>query len=104
MLPLPLRLPRSRTPLSCFKRHIIRFPSGCNLCTHPILINFWLYYVVTLCQPLDLPLRDSCVSARTLQHMALDSETGLDPEGVALRATEGLFGVDYFFPVRLPPP
>ncbi|KAK9822390.1 hypothetical protein WJX81_007759 [Elliptochloris bilobata] len=33
-----------------------------------------------------------------LQHMALDSATGLDPEGVALRATEGLFGVDYFFP------
>ena len=47
--------------------------------------------------------RDSRVSVRSLQHMALDSVTGLDPEGVALRATEGLFGVDYFFPVRLPP-
>ena len=32
--------------------------------------------------------------------MALDPMTGLDPEKVALRATEGLFGVDYFFPVR----
>ena len=41
---------------------------------------------------------------RPLQHMALDSVTGLDPEGVALRATEGLFGVDYFFPVRILPP
>lgn len=33
-----------------------------------------------------------------LEHMALNSTTGLDPEGVKLRASEGLFGVDYFFP------
>ena len=43
------------------------------------------------------------IFSRPPQHMALDSMTGLDPEGVALRATEGLLGVDYFFPVRLPP-
>jgi hypothetical protein len=33
-----------------------------------------------------------------LEHMALNSTTGLDPDGVKLRASEGLFGVDYFFP------
>ncbi|EIE21902.1 Lecithin:cholesterol acyltransferase [Coccomyxa subellipsoidea C-169] len=33
-----------------------------------------------------------------LEHMALDNTTGLDPEGVRLRASEGLLGVDYFFP------
>ncbi|KAK9918842.1 hypothetical protein WJX75_007445 [Coccomyxa subellipsoidea] len=33
-----------------------------------------------------------------LEHMALDNNTGLDPEGVRLRASEGLLGVDYFFP------
>jgi hypothetical protein len=37
--------------------------------------------------------------------MALDPDTGLDPQSpeVKLRATEGLFGVDYFFPARLRP-
>ena len=52
---------------------------------------------------LELPLA-VLMPSRLLQHMALDSMTGLDPEGVALRATEGLFGVDYFFPVRAPTP
>ncbi len=35
--------------------------------------------------------------------MALNPDTGLDPESpeVKLRASEGLLGVDYFFPVRL---
>ena len=33
-----------------------------------------------------------------LEHMALNASTGLDPEGVKLRASEGLLGVDYFFP------
>ncbi len=43
------------------------------------------------------------VAPRPAQHMALNPDTGLDPESpeVKLRASEGLLGVDYFFPVRL---
>lgn len=33
-----------------------------------------------------------------MEHMALNSTDGLDPEGIRLRASEGLLGVDYFFP------
>jgi len=32
--------------------------------------------------------------------MSLDPVTGLDPEGIRLRAHEGLDGVDFFVPVR----
>ena len=32
------------------------------------------------------------------EHMALNSTDGLDPEGIKLRASEGLLAVDYFFP------
>lgn len=33
-----------------------------------------------------------------MDHMSLNLTTGLDPEGVKLRATEGLQAVDYFMP------
>jgi hypothetical protein len=33
-----------------------------------------------------------------LTHMALDEETGLDIEGISLRAATGLEAVDYFLP------
>ena len=33
-----------------------------------------------------------------MEHMALNSTDGLDPDGIALRASEGLLGIDYFFP------
>lgn len=33
-----------------------------------------------------------------LKHMALDPETGLDPQGINLRAATGLEAVDYFVP------
>ena len=33
-----------------------------------------------------------------MEHMALNSTDGLDPEGIKLRASEGLLAVDYFFP------
>jgi len=33
-----------------------------------------------------------------MEHMALNSTDGLDPDGIALRASEGLMGIDYFFP------
>ena len=33
-----------------------------------------------------------------MEHMALNATDGMDPEGIALRASEGLLGVDYFFP------
>ena len=33
-----------------------------------------------------------------MEHMALNSTDGMDPEGIRLRASEGLLGVDYFFP------
>lgn len=33
-----------------------------------------------------------------LKHMALDEETGLDVEGIHLRAATGLEAVDYFLP------
>ena len=33
-----------------------------------------------------------------MEHMSLNATDGLDPEGIALRASEGLLGIDYFFP------
>ena len=33
-----------------------------------------------------------------MEHMALNGTDGLDPEGIKLRASEGLLAVDYFFP------
>ena len=33
-----------------------------------------------------------------MEHMALNATDGLDPDGIRLRASEGLLGVDYFFP------
>lgn len=81
-------------------RHTTVYPSARDACTHAKISNS-ADCVVTLHQALSSRWRDSRVSVRPPQHMALDSVTGLDPEGVALRATEGLFGVDYFFPVRL---
>lgn len=33
-----------------------------------------------------------------LEHMSLDFKTGLDPEGIKLRATKGLQGSDYLLP------
>ena len=33
-----------------------------------------------------------------VEHMQLDQTTGLDPEGVMLRAAEGLGAVDYLLP------
>ena len=39
-----------------------------------------------------------------LTHMALDPETGLDVEGIHLRAATGLEAVDYFLPGPGTPP
>lgn len=33
-----------------------------------------------------------------LQHMALDPKTGGDPEGIKLRACEGLDAIEFFMP------
>ena len=41
-------------------------------------------------------------SACWFEHMSLDEQTGLDPEGIKIRAAQGLESVDFFIQVSPP--
>ena len=80
--------------MACLQAHLQTLKStgcvGCALTTSGARSQIWGGLAMS-----DLLIRDS---ACWLQHMQLDPTTGLDPEGIQVRAAEGIQSLEWFAP------